>query len=191
MITVNNFMDRQMLSIAAPAITAEFGFTNADIAAIANAFLIAYTVGQLFAGMLVDRIGARRGMTFAVLLWSGMSFLVTLSRSVAQFSVMRCLLGLAESVNYPAGAKVCAEWFPPHERATAVGIFQSGSAIGAMITPAIAAGLIVQFGWRAAFVLVALPGLVWLPFWLRYYTPLERSTRVSEPERRLHPAGSR
>ena len=133
--------------------------------------------------MLVDRIGARRGMTFAVLMWSGMSLLVTLSRSVAQFSVMRFLLGLSESVNYPAGAKVCAEWFPPKERATAVGIFQSGSAIGAMITPAIAAWLIVQFGWRPAFVLVALPGLLWLPFWLRYYAPIERSTRVSEPER--------
>ena len=182
-ITVNNYMDRQMLSIAAPAIAAEYGFTNTDIAAIANAFLVAYTVGQLFAGLLVDRIGARRGMTLAVLMWSGMSLLVTLSRSVVQFSVMRFLLGLAESVNYPAGAKVCAEWFPPKERATAVGIFQSGSAIGAMITPAVAAWLIVQFGWRAAFVLVAMPGLLWLPFWLRYYAPLERSTRVSEPER--------
>lgn len=183
-ITVNNYMDRQMLSIAAPAIAAEYGFTNSEIATIANAFLIAYTVGQLFAGPLVDRIGARRGMTLAVLLWSGMSLLVTLSRSVVQFSAMRFLLGLAESVNYPAGVKVCAEWFPPEERATAVGIFQSGSAIGAMITPAVAAWLIVQFGWRPAFVLVALPGLLWVPLWLRYYSPVARSTRLSEPERR-------
>lgn len=182
-ITVNNYMDRQMLSIAAPAIAAEYGFTNTHIAAIANAFLVAYTVGQLFAGLLVDRIGARRGMTLAVLLWSVMSLLVTLSRSVVQFSAMRFLLGLAESVNYPAGVKVCAEWFPPKERATAVGIFQSGSAIGAMITPAVAAWLIVQFGWRPAFVLVALPGLLWVPFWLRYYAPIEKSARVSEPER--------
>ena len=109
---------------------------------------------------------------------------MTLGRSVVQFSVMRFLLGLAESVNYPAGVKVCAEWFPPKERATAVGIFQSGSAIGAMITPAVAAWLIVQFGWRPAFVLVAMPGLLWVPLWLRYYAPVERSTRLSEPERR-------
>ena len=123
-ITVNNYMDRQMLSIAAPAIAAEYHFSNADIALIANAFLIAYTVGQLLAGMFVDRIGARRGMTLAVLVWSGMSFLVALSRSVAQFGVVRFLLGLSESVNYPASVKVCAEWFPPKERATAVGFFQ-------------------------------------------------------------------
>jgi MFS transporter, ACS family, hexuronate transporter len=113
-----------------------------------------------------------------------MSLLVTLSRGIAQFSVLRFLLGLSESVNYPAGVKVCAEWFPAKERATAVGIFQSGSAIGAMITPAIAAWLIVQFGWRAAFVLVALPGFLWVPFWLRSYAPLERHSRVSDAERR-------
>jgi ACS family hexuronate transporter-like MFS transporter len=184
-ITVNNYMDRQMLSIAAPAIAAEYGFTNSQIATIANAFLVAYTVGQLFAGLLVDRIGARLGMSLAALLWSAMSLLVTLSRSVAQFSVLRFLLGLAESVNYPAGTKVCAEWFPPNERATAIGIFQSGSAIGAMITPAIAAWLIVQFGWRAAFVVVAVPGLLWIPLWLRYYAPVDRSPRVSDPERRF------
>jgi ACS family hexuronate transporter-like MFS transporter len=183
LITVNNFMDRQMLSIAAPAIAAEYGFATADIAAIANAFLVAYTIGQLFAGLWVDRIGARRGMTFAVLIWSAMSILVTLSRSVFQFSLVRFLLGLAESVNYPAGVKVCAEWFPPKERATAVGLFQSGSAIGAMITPPIAAWLIVEFGWRPAFVIVAIPGLLWLPLWLRYYAPLVQHARVSEGER--------
>lgn len=183
LITVNNYMDRQMLSIAAPAIAAEFGFGAADIAAIANAFLLAYTVGQLFAGVVIDRVGARLGMGVAVILWSATSMLVTLSRTVAHFSGARFLLGLAESVNYPAGTKVCAEWFPPKERATAVGLFQSGSAIGAMITPAIAAWLIVQFGWRAAFVLVALPGLLWLPFWLRCYSPLAESSRVSAAER--------
>jgi MFS transporter, ACS family, hexuronate transporter len=182
-VTVNNYMDRQMLSIAAPAIVAEYQFSNSDIAAIANAFLVAYTVGQLLAGVFVDRIGAKNGMSVAVLMWSVMTLLTPLGRGVAEFSGIRFLLGLSESVNYPAGVKVCAEWFPPKERATAVGFFQSGSAIGAMLTPAIAASLIVSFGWRTAFVLIACPGLVWLPFWRRYYAPIERNTRVSEGER--------
>ena len=182
-ITVNNYMDRQMLSIAAPSISAEYNFSNSDIAVIANAFLVAYTVGQLFAGMFVDRVGARTGMTLAVLSWSGMTLLTPFGRGVVQFSGVRFLLGLSESVNYPAGVKVCAEWFPPKERATAVGFFQSGSAIGAILTPVIAASLIVAFGWRAAFVLVACPGLMWTPFWLKYYAPVERSTRVSDKER--------
>ena len=182
-ITVNNYMDRQMLSIAAPVIAAQYHFTNSDIASIANAFLLAYTVGQLFAGLFVDRIGARRSTTLAVIGWSFMSGLMALGRSVAQFSLFRFLLGTAESVNFPAGVKVCAEWFPPKERATAVGIFQSGSAVGAMITPVVAAYLITRFGWQAAFVLVALPGLIWLPFWLRYYGPVEAHHRLGELER--------
>jgi len=147
-ITVNNYMDRQMLSIAAPAISAEYNFSNSDIAVIANAFLVAYTVGQLLAGMFVDRVGARNGMTLAVLMWSGMTLVTAVARSIFQFGSVRFLLGVSESVNYPAGVKVCAEWFPPKERATAVGFFQSGSAIGAVLTPVIAASLIVKFGWR-------------------------------------------
>jgi ACS family hexuronate transporter-like MFS transporter len=188
-ITVNNYIDRQMLSIAAPAIAAEYKFNNSDVAAIANAFLVAYTIGHLFAGMFVDRVGARSGMSLAVLMWSGMTLLTAFARSVFQFSGFRLLLGLSESVNYPAGVKVCAEWFPPKERATAVGFFQSGSAIGALLTPVVAASLIVKFGWRAAFILVACPGLIWTPFWLKFYAPIERSPRISEEERAYVQAG--
>lgn len=183
LITVNNYMDRQLFSVAAPSIIAEFGLTNSDVATIATAFLIAYTVGQLLAGLFVDFVGARRSMTAAVIMWCLMTMLMPFGRSVLHFSFFRFLLGLSESVNFPAGVKVCAEWFPAKERATAVGIFQSGSAVGAMVTPIIAAFIITHFGWQAAFVLIALPGLAWVPFWLKYYTPLVRNQRVSEHER--------
>jgi MFS transporter, ACS family, hexuronate transporter len=183
LITVDNYMDRQMLSIAAPVLAAEYGLSNADVAFIANAFLVAYTVGQLFAGVFVDRIGARRGMTLAVVVWSLVTGLTALGRSVFQFSILRFWLGLSESVNFPAGVKVCAEWFPPKERATAVGFFQSGSAVGAMITPVVAAYLITRFGWQAAFLIVAVPGFIWVPFWLLYYRPVETNPRLGAEER--------
>jgi ACS family hexuronate transporter-like MFS transporter len=183
LITVNNYMDRQVFSVAAPSIIAEYGLSNSDVATIATAFLVAYTVGQLLAGIFVDYIGARRSMSAAVVVWCLMTMLMPLGRSVLHFSLFRFLLGLSESVNFPAGVKVCAEWFPTKERATAVGIFQSGSAVGAMITPIIAAFIITHFGWQAAFVIIALPGLFWIPFWLRYYTPLVVNERVSDDER--------
>ncbi|HYU77396.1 MAG TPA: MFS transporter, partial [Vicinamibacterales bacterium] len=182
-ITVDNYMDRQLLSIAAPVLAAQYHFSNTDIALIANAFLAAYTVGQLFAGLFVDRVGARRGMTLAVVVWGLVTGLMAFGRSVAQFSIFRFLLGLAESVNFPAGTKVCAEWFPPNERATAVGIFQSGSAVGAMITPAVAAYAITRFGWQTAFVVLAVPGFIWVPFWLASYRPVETHPRLDERER--------
>jgi MFS transporter, ACS family, hexuronate transporter len=182
-ITVDNYMDRQLLSIAAPVLAAEYHFSNTDIALIANAFLVAYTVGQLFAGLFVDRIGARRGMTIAVVVWSVVTGLMAFGRSVTHFGIFRFLLGLSESVNFPAGTKVCAEWFPPNERATAVGFFQSGSAVGAMLTPAVAAYMITRFGWQAAFIILAIPGFIWLPFWLRSYRTVETHPRLSEQER--------
>ena len=188
-VTVCNYMDRQMLSVAAPVISAEFKLSNSDIAAIANSFLAAYTVGQLFAGVFVDRLGARKAMTLAVVLWSLTAMATGLARRVSAFCSFRFLLGLSESVNYPAGVKVAAEWFPPKELATAVGIFQSGSSVGAMIAPALAAWLILQFGWKAAFVIVAVPGLLWVPFWRMYYRPPESSPHVSEAERAYVLAG--
>lgn len=182
-ITVSNYLDRQVLSIAAPVIAPLYHLTNSDIAAIANAFLLAYTFGQLFAGLFVDWIGARTGFTLAVILWSVTAIFTSAARGVVSFCSFRFLLGASESVNYPGGVKVAAEWFAPKELATAVGLFQSGSSIGAMIAPALAAYFIVKFGWQAAFVLVAIPGLLWIPFWLKYYQPLETSTRVGEAER--------
>jgi len=177
-------MDRQILSIAAPAISAEFKLSNSDIASIANAFLIAYTFGQLFTGVFIDRIGARVGFTLAVAAWSLTAMATALGRGVMSLGVFRFLLGASEAVNYPGGVKVCAEWFPPKELATAVGIYQSGSSVGAMIAPISAAILIEHFGWRVAFLVVALPGLFWIPVWRYFYRPVESNTKLSEEERR-------
>src|ERR1051326_4608720 len=99
LITVSNYMDRQILSIAAPVISAEYRLTNSDLAAIANAFLVAYAVGQLFAGIFVDRVGARNGLTLAVVVWSLTAMCTGLARRVAEFCGFRFLLGASEAVN--------------------------------------------------------------------------------------------
>jgi MFS transporter, ACS family, hexuronate transporter len=185
LITVNNYMDRQVLSIAAPVISGEFRLSNADIANIANAFLIAYAVGQLFTGIVLDRVGARVGFTVAAAAWSLIAMGTVFSRGLRSFSCFRFMLGAAESVNYPGGVKVCAEWFPPEELATAVGVFQSGSSVGAMLAPIISAILIQHFGWRSAFFVIGLPGLLWIPLWRHFYRPVESNQRVGLPERQF------
>ncbi len=185
LVTVNNYMDRQVFSVAAPVITAEYHLSNSDIAAITNAFLAAYTFGQLFGGVFVDWIGARKGLSLAVIAWSLTGALTGLARRVVSFGTFRLLLGLSEAVNQPAGVKVAAEWFPPNELATAVGLLQSGSSVGAMIAPPVAAYLIIHFGWRAAFLLVAIPGLLWVPIWLALYRPGEQNPKADAAERRI------
>ena len=183
LITVNNYVDRQAISIVAPVISIEFGLDKSDIALIMNAFLIAYTFGQLFSGRFMDWIGSRNGFTLVVILWSLAAVLTSLARGVASFSGFRFLLGLAESGNFPGGVKVIAEWFPPQERSTAVGIFTSGVSIGAIITPPLMVYLIVTVGWKLAFILVGLPGFLWVLIWRALYTPLATSPRVGLAER--------
>ena len=184
-VTVNNYMDRQLLSIVAPSITKEFHLTASGLALIINAFLLAYGIGQMFSGRLMDWIGARRGFTLAVLVWSTAGICTSFARSVLSFSIFRFLLGAAESGNFPGGVKVLTEWFPPHLRTTAVGVFTSGVSVGAVLTPPIAAYLTVHYGWRVAFIAVGLPGFLWILIWRAVYRPRppqaqDQQTRTSE-----------
>ncbi len=183
LVTVSNYVDRQTISIVAPVIASEFHFTNSEIAIIVNAFLLAYAVGQFFSGAFMDMAGSRRGFTIVVLLWSAASILTSLARGVFSFSFFRFLLGASESGNFPGGIKVVAEWFPEQERSTAVGLFISGSSIGAILTPPIVAFLVVHVGWQLAFVIVGMPGLLWVFAWRALYRPLHSHRRLGDEER--------
>lgn len=169
LITVNNYMDRQLLSIVAPVITTEFKLTASDLALIINAFLLAYGIGQAFSGRFLDWIGPKKGLSLSVLIWSLAGIFTSLSRGVLAFSSFRFALGAAESGNFPGGVKVLAEWFPSEERTTAVGVFTSGVSLGALLTPPLAAYMISYFGWQFAFVAVGLPGLLWILVWQAVY----------------------
>ena len=182
-VTVSNYIDRQAISIVAPAISAQFHLSSSDIAMIVSAFLLAYTFGQSLAGIFMDWIGSKRGFSILVIMWSIASIFTSLARGVASFSCFRFLLGLSESGNFSGGIKVVAEWFPEHERSTAVGLFISGASIGAILTPPLVAFVVVKVGWQAAFVLVGLPGLLWVLWWNSLYAPLGSHPRVSEGER--------
>jgi ACS family hexuronate transporter-like MFS transporter len=169
LITVNNYMDRQMLSIVVPTISTEFRLTASDIAFIINAFLLMYGIGQVFSGRFMDWIGPRRGFTWSVLLWSLASIFTSVARTAFGFGFFRLLLGAAESGNFAAGVKVLSELFPANERTTAVGFFASGVSVGALLTPPLGAYLIVHYGWQFAFVAVGIPGLFWILAWRSLY----------------------
>lgn len=189
LITIHNYVDRQAISIVAPVITAEFNLNKSDIAFIVSAFLVAYTFGQLFSGRFMDWVGSRNGFTMLVITWSLASVLTSLARGVFSFSAVRFLLGVAESGNFPGGVKIVSEWFPKQERSTAVGIFTSGASIGAIITPPLMAYLIVTFGWQMAFVVVGLPGFLWVIAWRILYKPVASHPMLGAAERSYILAG--
>ena len=196
-----NYIDRQVIGILKPTLQKEFGWSEVDYAAIVFSFQLAYAIGLLLAGRLIDRLGARLGFSLAIVVWSIAAmahaeatavgplaasllsgFGLAYSASVAGFIVARFLLGLGEAGNFPASIKVVAEWFPKRERAFATGLFNSGTNIGALITPLVVPWITLTYGWYWAFVVTGAIGFAWLLAWLPLYREPEQHPRLSAAE---------
>lgn len=177
--TAINYLDRQTLSVVAPVLIDLYHMSNETYSRIIFAFMLAYTIMNGVSGPLIDRLGARRGYAWTTAWWSASAMLHAITIGPWTLGIFRFMLGMGEAGNWPAGVKVVAEWFPVRERALASGIFNSGSAIGAIIAPPLVVWVVLKFGWRAAFLIVGASGFVWLGIWLlTYYTP----TAVSQEE---------
>jgi len=167
--TIINYVDRQALSVLLPILRGELGLSSADYGTITTVFMLAYTVAQIPSGMWLDKVGTRVGFTVFVGLWSVAAILHAFTRGALSLGVFRCLLGFSEAGNWPAGGKTVSLWFPKERRAFAMAVFDSGSAVGAIVAPPIVALLALNFGWRAAFIVTGLLGLVWLAAWWWIY----------------------
>jgi len=177
-----NYMDRQVIGLLKPILQVQFGWTEEGYSNIVVAFQLAYGLGLLFIGRLIDRIGTRKGFSLAVLFWSIAAMAHAMAGSVFQFAVARFSLGIGESGSFPASIKAVAEWFPKRERALATGIFNSGTNVGAIVAPLIVPWLTLRFGWRMAFIATGALGLLWIAAWLALYQRPERSALVSAGE---------
>lgn len=139
---------------------------------IGTAFFVAYMLSNAFSGFVIDRLGTRIGYMLCMAFWTTAGLFHAFVVTPVQFGIARFFLGIGEAGNWPAGLKLTGEWFPPHERSTASGIFNSGSALGAIIVPPLIAYLGIRYGWRSTFIILAVFGYLWLiVFWLLYYTP--------------------
>jgi len=203
-----NYIDRQVIGILKPTLQEEFQWPDERIyAAIVFSFQLAYAIGLLLAGRVMDSIGVRRGFTIAVVLWSvaavghaaadwfswlrlptlsldattGLS-VVLLSGAAAGFALARFVLGIGEAGNFPASIKAVAEWFPKKERALVTGIFNSGTNIGAVITPLLVPWIALHWGWQWAFITTGLTGFLWVVWWRRAYRAPEDHPRLSAAE---------
>jgi ACS family hexuronate transporter-like MFS transporter len=206
--TTVNYIDRQVIGILKPVLVAEFGWSDERIyAAIVFTFQLAYAIGLLLAGRVMDKLGTRLGLALAVGLWSvaavghavaewfawlklptlNLDFgsgltVVLLTGAAAGFALMRFVLGLGEGGNFPASIKTVAEWFPKKERALATGIFNSGTNVGAIVTPLVVPWVAATWGWRWAFIATGLTGFFWIVWWLRSYHEPEAHPRITPAE---------
>ncbi len=180
--TTINYVDRQALGILAPTLQKEIGWSESDYGVIVSYFTLAYALGFLVAGRIMDRVGVRRGFVGAIVMWSLAAMSHALASTAAGFSAARFALGLGESANFPGSIKTVAEWFPARERAFATGIFNAGTNVGAIITPLLVPWITLRWGWRAAFVVTGALGFIWLVAWLAIYRAPEENPRLSAAE---------
>ena len=164
--TVINYIDRSALAIMWPDINKDIGLQKDQYAMIMTMFMIAYAISQSLSGKLYDWIGTRMGFVISIVVWSLSAALHGIARGVASFSLFRFMLGLGEAGNWPGAAKSNAEWFPIKERAFAQGIFNTGAAVGSIISPPLVAALYLLVGWKLTFVLIGMLGLLWIIPWI-------------------------
>ncbi len=175
-------MDRQVIALLKPTLQLQFGWTERGYGDIIFAFTFAYAIGLLFIGKLIDKLGTRKGFSLAVLVWSAAAMAHAAAGSVFQFAVARFSLGLGEAGSFPAAVKAVAEWFPKRERALATGLFNSGSNIGALVTPLVVPWITHRFGWRMAFIATGAIGFLWILCWLSLYHRPEEDAKISAAE---------
>ena len=181
-------MDRSVLGVLGPTLQYHvFHWTDTDYATVNMAFKIAYAIGMLTMGAVIDRFGARIGYTIAIGIWSVFGMLHAAVRpvfSLVGFSIARFGLGLGESGNFPAAIKTVGEWFPKKERALATGIFNAGSNVGAILAPIIIPRIVSQDGthWQYAFLTTGVFSALWLVLWLKMYKQPEVHPKLSKAE---------
>jgi len=184
-ITTINYIDRSVFGVVAPVVRELFTINDADYGFITSGFLLAYGIGQLVSGPIIDKIGTKRAFGLAALLWSLSTMLHALGRGLWSFFAMRVTLGLAEAANFPAATKAVAQWFPAKERSTAVGIVMLGAGAGAIITPPLTVWIIETMGWRWAFVIPGALGIAWVILWQRWFHLPEDHPTISAQERQM------
>jgi len=180
--TTKNYMDRQVLGVLKTTLQHQFGWSEIDYSNLVFAFQAAYAAGLLILGRLVDWLGVRLGYALTMVFWSLASMGHAAGQSLGGFMIARSALGFGEAGVFPASIKAVSEWFPKRERSLAIGIFNAGTNVGAIVTPLVVPWITIHWGWRWAFLLTGGVGFIWLILWLAVYRKPEQHPRLSPQE---------
>lgn len=200
--TTINYLDRQVLSLLKPTLEDQFAWTNSHYANITASFQFTYAIALLLVGSYIDKLGTKKGYTWAIIIWSvgamihalavpigelllntfGWIGIAMVPVSVIGFIFSRFILAVGEAGNFPAAIKATSEYFPKKERSLATGIFNSGANIGALLAPLTVPYIAEKWGWEYAFLIIGSTGFIWLLFWFAFYDLPSDQKKLSEKE---------
>ena len=177
--TTINYLDRGILGVLLPEIQKELNFSQAAYGEITFWFQFAYGIGGLIGGSLLDTYGTRIGYGFAAAFWSLAGTLTAFATTPFHFGALRMALGLGEAPNFPAVNKALADWFPPSQKALAMGIVNFGTNFASVIGPPLFIWIAATSSWQTCFVIMGALGFLWLPVWF-FTTPKTASSTHPE-----------
>lgn len=164
-----SYFDRQTLPVAISAIQKTIPLSDQQFSWLQFAFLIPYALLYAVGGRMLDVLGTRRGFLLIMLWWSVACALHGLAADFAVLLCARCLLGMGEGGAFPAATRVVAEWIPMHQRSTAMGIINAGTAVGSVLAPPLIGIVLLTSGWRMVFFVSGAIGLIWVIWWWMRY----------------------
>jgi ACS family hexuronate transporter-like MFS transporter len=174
-----SYLDRQTLPVAIKAIAKDIPLTNEQFSNLQSAFLLAYAFMYAGGGKLADALGTRRGFTVIMIFWSLACVSHGLALTFTMLAISRFLLGMGEGGGFPTATRAVAEWFLVSERATAMGIINGGTAVGAVVAPPLIALILLYANWRWIFFFTGALGLLWTAWWRKSYFPPAEHPQLS------------
>ncbi|WP_244817566.1 MFS transporter [Caballeronia sp. Lep1P3] len=178
-----NYLARNTLSVAAPSLMKDLNITTEQYAHVVVAWQLCYAFMQPVAGFVLDTIGTKLGFVAFALAWSLACAAAAWSTGWRSLAFFRGLLGVAEAAGIPAGVKATSEWFPAKERSVAIGWFNIGSSIGALLAPPLVVWALLHGQWQLAFVMVGVAGVVWCVLWMAFYQHPRKQKMLGDAER--------
>ncbi|AWK88104.1 MFS transporter [Azospirillum thermophilum] len=181
--TIVNYLARNSLGVMAPILKTDLNFSTQEYSYVVAAFQLAYTVMQPVCGYIVDFLGLKVGFALFAALWSLANCLHGFATGWMSLAFFRGLLGLTEASAIPSGIKAVGEWFPTKERSVAVGWFNAGTSLGAMLAPPLVIYVQMQYSWQAAFYVTGSLGFVFAALWWLFYRSPKEHANITEEER--------
>ncbi len=176
-----SYIDRATFGVLAPSVTEALNISEKEYGWLQSAFAFAYLIATPFAGWWIDRAGARRGLVASVLVWSVIAGLHAIVPTFGVLFALRIALGFAEGPSFPGSAQTVQRVLPAGERERGFGVLFTGSSVGGMLVPPLAAFLFGIAGWRGAFLGTAVIGLVWVPLWIAITGQVAVRARLDAP----------
>lgn len=179
-----SYFDRQTLPVAISAIERTIPLSDQQFSWLQFAFLIPYALLYAAGGRMLDIVGTRKGFILIMMWWSGACALHGLAMNFGFLLAARCLLGIGEGGGFPAATRVVAEWIAPHQRSTAMGIINAGTAVGSVLAPPLIGIILLTVGWRMVFFASGAAGFAWVVWWSIAYRG-SKATSIATLDARL------